>query len=563
MPPHQPGSASTADKNTSVRARSKPATAQEQHRKTVYRTVLDNPLTLQWPPLPAATRKAILDELIKLIEASSTPNGKSVADWRLDEHANRSGRTRGAGKGKAKAKKQDEDAAPKIVASFAGSSSSTSPSALPTSTLPEGSTSSALSSQKVTRPPPELLSHMVVGINEVTRCLESQIRWGRWELGDRSAAPSPVASTSAAVPDGAAKGRHRRRKPSSSSAGPAVLPSSSSRLDAALALAEHPAHAFAQRRPPAPTMHDLPPYLVDSGGGGVRMLVNSEGRRLKAEPVARDAKEANLAKVAKSASGVLTEANNAYQTGYTLLPTAANQPPASTSTSATSHFQAPPTIPLVDLIFVCKPDINPPSLVAHLPGMVAAANGVGEALSALLAAEEGREEKEGGIKAEKMQVDDAKQGGDAGGRKRPPTRTVLLVPLDVGAEARLGDALALRRVAAIGVSSSAPGASSLLSLLKSVSALNTPLRAPWLVPHLLHPLPPSKSAKPSAAAIYVPTTIKHLRTSAPLNPKAASVEKKRKRREKKEVEKEEKRKKRKLAEGQAEAEEGVVYMAED
>ncbi|GAA5898604.1 hypothetical protein JCM6882_000877 [Rhodosporidiobolus microsporus] len=566
MPPQQPGTASTADKNTSVRARSKPSTAQDQPRKTVFRAVLDNPLTLQWPPLPASARKAILDELVALIEASTAEGGKSIADWRLDEHASRRGRTRGAGKGKGKATEQGGEA-PKAEVDPPTASTSSIPSTHTLSTrfgsshtIPDGATSSP--SKTPSTPPPELLSHLVVGINEVTRSLESQIRWGRWELGDRSAAPSPSSSASLSAPEPPTKGRHRRRKSSAAAAtnGPAVLPSTSARLAPSLGLAEHPAYAFAHRRPPPPTKEALPSYMVE-GEGGVRMMVNSEGRRLRSEPVAKGAKGAQQPKNGANSSP-----------SATLLPAAANQPslPPAPSSLAASLPQPPPTTPPIDLLFVCKPDINPPSLVAHLPGMVAAVNGVGEALEAVLAGEGGQEKgeedgKEGG--GERMEVDGVEKREEAGGigRKRPETKKVLLIPLDAGAEARLADALALRRVAAIGLLSSAPGAAALLSLLHSTPALQPRLRAPWLVPHLLHPLPPSKSSRTrgtaaaSASSTLVPTTIKHIRTSAPLNPKAASMEKKRKRRERKDEEKEEKRKKRRLEEAEKEG----VFVAED
>jgi len=66
-----------------------------------------------------------------------------------------------------------------------------------------------------------------------------------------------------------------------------------------------------------------------------------------------------------------------------------------------------------------------------------------------------------------------------------------------------------------------------------------------LVPHLLNP---SKERRESG---YEQTRIKHLKTSAPLNPKAANMRKKEERKERKEKERKEKR-----------GEEGV-YEAED
>lgn len=65
----------------------------------------------------------------------------------------------------------------------------------------------------------------------------------------------------------------------------------------------------------------------------------------------------------------------------------------------------------ISLVFVCRPDINPHALVAHLPLLVSAVN--------------------------------SRASVDSSG--------VVLVPLDVGAEARLGAALGLPRVAVVAI----------------------------------------------------------------------------------------------------------------
>jgi hypothetical protein len=78
--------------------------------------------------------------------------------------------------------------------------------------------------------------------------------------------------------------------------------------------------------------------------------------------------------------------------------------------------------------------------------------------------------------------------------------------------------------------STAPGIGPLLELVdKHVS----PLRAPWLVPHLAS----RKTTNTSVQMNFVPTHIKHLRSSAPLNPKAANTAKKEARRQAKEAKK--------------------------
>ncbi|BGP44623.1 RNase P and RNase MRP subunit [Rhodotorula kratochvilovae] len=546
-----PGTAAVraADQHTSVRARSKPKhDPADPQRKTVYKPVLDNPLSVQWPPLPASVRKAILDELLALLASATTASGKSIADWRLDEHALRRGNKRGAGKGKGKGKAREEGVhgteesqeKGRKAARVGGkegdapihtlTTRSSSTYAIPTSV------SQTSSSSGPAEPAPALLSHLVVGINEVTRALETRIRWGRWELGERSAAPSSAPAAPAAVEE--RKGRHRRRKPSFTAAA-AVIPASSPRAPQPLPLADHPAYAFLHARAPRPAKGACPPYVVspalgrEGEDGPVRLLVNSDARRVKALPprAALVPTQPPPAPESEDDEGEPTTAGEPQEPAAPVEPAAA------------------PTVPLIDLVLVCKPDINPPSLVAHLPTMVAAANGVQAALDGVLAGEAGREDaaKEAG----KMEVDEpAKESGG-----RPEMRKVLLVPLDVGAERTLADALGLRRVAAIGLSSLSPATAPLLALI--ASQIPAPLSAPWLVPHVLHP---PRLAPPSSR--FAPTAIKHLKTSAPLNPRAAITLKKEDRRKGKD----EKRRKRRLDEG-GDGDDGEgdrsVYVAED
>lgn len=74
--------------------------------------------------------------------------------------------------------------------------------------------------------------------------------------------------------------------------------------------------------------------------------------------------------------------------------------------------------------------------------------------------------------------------------------------------------------------STAPNIGPLLALIRRHVQ---PLQTPWLVPHLT-----SSTLKASTApAVLIPTHVKHLRTTAPLNPKAASTAKKLAKKEKK------------------------------
>lgn len=405
-----------------------------------------------------------------MLAASTTDSGKGIADWRLDEHARRRGNSRNKGEGGhgAKAKVKDGDAAEAEVQATDSSDEATNrkrnPPAEPhhhhTLTTRSHSTYSIPSlplSSEPSEPAPPLLSHLVVGINEVTRALETRIRWGRWELGDRAAAPPASPPAAAPAPDTAQRGHRRRHKvPRAAEAGtgPAVIPAAAARApQLPLPLANHPAYAFVRRRPPAISRDTRPPYVVaregegEGEGEGVRLLVNSEARRLKRLPPRGEAGTGE--KGARAGPGLLvpTQPAAADDAADGDAPMQTDEP----SASAPARPPAP-TVPLIDLVVVCRPDINPPSLVAHLPTMVAAANGVHSALEGVLAgagAGVGAGEVKGEGQAMEVEVE---EGEGKGGAKRPEMRPVRLVQLDVGAERKLADALGLRRVAAIGLS---------------------------------------------------------------------------------------------------------------
>ncbi|BGP52807.1 hypothetical protein JCM8202_003887 [Rhodotorula sphaerocarpa] len=521
--------AKTAHANSSVRARSAAAT----ERKTVYRAVVADPLALDYAPLPHAARHAALEALLSALESAGA--GESIAEWR---HAHLTANRKAKSAERAHIKRNRSNSAAE-VAQGAGKSE-----AAPAQT------------GEATPSRPPLVQELVVGINEVTRALESRIRWGRWHLGDPAAAPpssqpaAPEAADRATAP--ASKKRPRTRKRTDQEAMPLSRPTS-----AAPPLADHPAYAFLREGPPpastsAAPVH-LPPYLVEPGsadgpesgneGRAWRLLVNSQATRLRNPPrsAGRRPKQPE--------TGSLLPAHPAAPLGDSAQPT--DPPATSTSTGAKA-----PTVPLVDLVFVCKPDINPPSLVAHLPSMVAAANGVNAALESVRASAKIEQD---------MQVDGAVKETDSATPGAPATaampemRPVLLVPLDAGAERRLADALGLRRVAALAVSSLLPEMEPVRALLLEQLHL-TPLSAPWLVPHLLHP-----PAHPRAAPRFAPTTIKHLKTSAPLNPRAEVVRRKEEKVAKREGAKEHRRQKRRKANAAEHSAGGEddVYVAED
>ncbi|KAI6047917.1 hypothetical protein EDC04DRAFT_2620554 [Pisolithus marmoratus] len=132
----------------------------------------------------------------------------------------------------------------------------------------------------------------------------------------------------------------------------------------------------------------------------------------------------------------------------------------------------------LSVVFACSSDVNPPTLVEHIPHLVAACN-------SLLTT----------------------KGG--------PTTKVKLVPLPKGSESILARAVGLRTAAVIGVHKNHPILASIWDVLDSIPDLI----APWL-------LSPGSSQQQ-----LIPTHIKQLRTSIPKDIKASKEQRLRARKE--------------------------------
>ncbi|EJC98642.1 uncharacterized protein FOMMEDRAFT_170883 [Fomitiporia mediterranea MF3/22] len=138
-------------------------------------------------------------------------------------------------------------------------------------------------------------------------------------------------------------------------------------------------------------------------------------------------------------------------------------------------------------VLVCRPDIDPPLLVSHLPYLVAAFNSA----------------------------------------TKDPGRWIKLISLPKGTESTLSQALGLRRVAVLALDESLSSDVSLTSLLSSVDAVV----APWLAG--VADLPMSSNASNSKSILprridvlrgrLEPTHIKQLRTTAPKDMRAAKA----------------------------------------
>ncbi|EIN13943.1 hypothetical protein PUNSTDRAFT_95379 [Punctularia strigosozonata HHB-11173 SS5] len=129
----------------------------------------------------------------------------------------------------------------------------------------------------------------------------------------------------------------------------------------------------------------------------------------------------------------------------------------------------------VAVVFICREDIDPPMLVSHFPSLVASVN------SALARAASSQAHNVPYIK---------------------------LVPFHKGAEASLAAAIGLRRAAALAIETHASQIHSFLDILEAIP----PLVAPWLAKQF----PGCVSDR-----LLEATHVKHLRTTAPIDMRAA------------------------------------------
>ncbi|KAG8918629.1 hypothetical protein FRC01_001752 [Tulasnella sp. 417] len=138
------------------------------------------------------------------------------------------------------------------------------------------------------------------------------------------------------------------------------------------------------------------------------------------------------------------------------------------------------------LVLVCRTDVDSPTMIAHLPTLTAACNS-----------------------AQRPQTE-----------AHPSFSDVLLVGLPYGAESTLAEGSGLRRAAVVAFDTKTPGLEERLArFLPSIPIL----RAQWLAiaPAASASVSSGRSNHPSAKNQLVPTHIKHLKTTAPQDVKAA------------------------------------------
>lgn len=366
--------------------------------------------------------------------------GEGISQWRAVEHARKRGRiyrsleerallasTRaeaGETTPKRKKRKGDNKIKPGQDEEMKDPSAPTDSPAHTTTVKPRAAT--------FAQPKPPILDYLSIGINEITRSLEASIRWNRWELGDSFSLPGaqgqskPRGSREIIKANGNRKtGRAKARGGAKKSS----LPKSS--VDApslAGQLAYAPEYDFISSAASSLSLASRPDFLIPPEHG-------KSYWRMMALPTPL------------SAPTPSTLINTAVSTASPLVELPSSSTPAATT--------KPKQVKLIDIIFVCKPDINPPSLVGHLPTMVAAYNSLVQARTTVVEQNSQLVDKPLGVETLiEAAVDVDMSGGQeqAGGGLQRERKQVLLIALDKGAELRLSNMLGLRRVAAIGIS---------------------------------------------------------------------------------------------------------------
>ncbi|KAG0141218.1 hypothetical protein CROQUDRAFT_674234 [Cronartium quercuum f. sp. fusiforme G11] len=152
-------------------------------------------------------------------------------------------------------------------------------------------------------------------------------------------------------------------------------------------------------------------------------------------------------------------------------------------------------------IFVCREDLNPASLVDHLPFTVASVN-------------------------DRQLLAKFPSGSDL-----IEKQSVYLIALPRGSDAKLSETLGIRHTAALAISDSAPG---LVHLVTLFHGLLKPPSAPWLSSSIsTEPGPLQMPNHFLTERAWIPTHIKHYKSSVPLDMKKAKLDKAKRRQQKK------------------------------
>ncbi|KAF8167617.1 hypothetical protein B0H34DRAFT_682528 [Crassisporium funariophilum] len=163
----------TARTHSQLSNRSRPRDNKE--KKVVFKGVLDNPFRVQWPSIPINLQNAVLAHILQMLEGASELHHKRCAESRK---RNRATQSLQSASGKIKRQKiQDQDR--NTSHDDAMEVSESAPVLASTDEIPPEIVEDPLqhrntSAERLTVETPLILRHVICGINEVTKRLETQ-----------------------------------------------------------------------------------------------------------------------------------------------------------------------------------------------------------------------------------------------------------------------------------------------------------------------------------------------------------------------------------------------------
>ncbi|KDQ20194.1 hypothetical protein BOTBODRAFT_184155 [Botryobasidium botryosum FD-172 SS1] len=224
------------------------ATADASDRRVVFKSVLDNPLRINWPNVPLNIQNAILACLLEVLYSSG------IAEYHIARqevsHRGKRGRRKLKREGKAREKggegksgtKRKREADETSDAPMKKPSPSRTPEVGSTNVVPDeladalsgdvgGGKMEVDATVDAAEPtqilvPPDLLSHLVIGINEVTKRLEEQTL--TWRTRAAPSPPVPPSLPYSDPPEAPPADKPTTLEPTASASTPASTPAPAS-----------------------------------------------------------------------------------------------------------------------------------------------------------------------------------------------------------------------------------------------------------------------------------------------------------------------------------------------
>ncbi|KIY48338.1 hypothetical protein FISHEDRAFT_43792 [Fistulina hepatica ATCC 64428] len=182
------GKVTKVHNNPSNRASTKPVKDAKLERKVVYKSVLDNPFRVRWPDVPLNVQNSITAVLVSLLEG--------VAEYQIDNRKRKHHQQEQARM--AKRRKSNNAKLQETGQEAPALRSSQDPPSTAESTA-EGAVVVDEQSPSISMDEPDVLKHLEIGINQVTKRLELEIEKQRSPVV-LSNKPEAAADTSSPTP---------------------------------------------------------------------------------------------------------------------------------------------------------------------------------------------------------------------------------------------------------------------------------------------------------------------------------------------------------------------------